>query len=216
MRLQDCTMAVMLPPWMAEQADDCALASVVDSVARKAYESAQDLTVWNRIEQLPEATLDELAWALDIEWWDSSASLETKRSLIRNSDLVHAKKGTPAAVESVIESYFGSGRLMEWNEYGGEPYHFKCFTINPQLVADNQALFLSLLEKVKRKSAKLDGILISLTGEMDLFSGVALRNHDRFVQSMGTGEMFMIPGTALIQNDHVIVSITAGITNGEE
>lgn len=215
MRIDECTMAALLPPWMSEQSDNAALASVVDDVAKGAFEAAQTLPVWNKIDELPEIYLDELAWALSIEWWDSTASLDTKRSLIKNSDLVHAKKGTPQAVESVIDSYFGSGRLMEWLEYGGEPYHFKAFTTNPQLVSDNQALFLSLLEKVKRKSTKLDAILIGLTGEMQLYEGAALRDHDRFIQAIGQGAMFMVSDMAIIQTDHVSVRITAGASLGE-
>ena len=215
MRIDECTMAALLPPWMAEQTDNQALASIVDGVAKGAYEAAQTLPIWNRIDDLPETMLDELAYALNIEWWDSTASIDTKRSLIKNSDLVHAKKGTPAAVESVIDSYFGSGRLMEWPEYGGEPYHFKAFTTNPTLVAENQTLFLTLLEKVKRKSTRLDAILIGLTGEMRLYAGMASRTHDRMVQAMGHGDLFIATDVAIIQTDRVEVRITSGVSLGD-
>lgn len=210
MRLDECTMAALLPPWVGQQSDNQALASIVDDVAKAAYAQAQLLTVWDKIDQLPESTLDDLAWALDIQWWDSTASIDVKRNLIRNSDLVHKTKGTPAAVESVINSYFGSGKLMEWFEYGGEPYHFKAFTTNPQLVADNQTLFLSLLEKVKRKSTRLDAILIGLTGEMQLYTGSAVRNHDRMMQAMGQGIPYLVTDMAIIQTDSVTVSIVSG------
>lgn len=215
MRLEDCAMVALLPGWMQQDADVGALASVVDTVAQEAYLKSQLLTIWDKIDVLPEGTLDELAWALDIEWWDSTAAIDVKRSLIKNSDMVHARKGTPAAVESVIDSYFGSGRLMEWDEYGGEPYHFKAFTTNPTLVAENQTLFLALMEKVKRESTKLDAILIGLTGEMRLYAGAAVRNHDRMVQALGQGDMFVVTDMAIIQTDHISVRITAGATLGE-
>ena len=41
-----------------------------------------------------EAELDEMAWELNIQWYDSTAPIETKRAVIRNSDRVYAKLGT--------------------------------------------------------------------------------------------------------------------------
>ena len=107
MRLSDVTMEALLPNWMRDNADDVALAAEVDKVIKEIYLRAQLLTIWDKLDQLPEEVLDRIAWELDIDWYNASASYETKVELIRDSDYVHAHKGTVAAVERVIAAYFG-------------------------------------------------------------------------------------------------------------
>ena len=48
----------------------------------------------DKIDQLNDAELDEMAWELNIQWYDSTAPIETKRAVIRSSDRVYAKLGT--------------------------------------------------------------------------------------------------------------------------
>lgn len=138
--------------------------------------------------------LDELAWELNVEWYKSTADIQTKRAIIKSSDKVHAKLGTKWAVEQIITDYFGSGAVREWWEYGGEPYHFKVFSTNPGLVNEHHEEFLAMLEVVKRKSAWLDAVIISLTGEMNIFAGVA--THDLTFETHTMGDIEAIAGEA--------------------
>lgn len=165
MRLNDIEFARLLPTWMRGDLADAALAQGVDEAVLALAPQIAVLSVWDCLDDLPEAYLDELAWALDVRWYDSGADAQVKRDLIRNSDLVHAKLGTVGAVESVVSSYFGAGRVMEWPEYDGEPHHFKVFTTDPSAVGENLPRFLDMLAKVKRLSSVFDGIMIGLTGE---------------------------------------------------
>lgn len=165
MKLDDVEMRRILPSVIRNDPYHVAMSEVVDDVAKDVWAKSRLLTVWDHLGELPESYLDRLAEALHIEWYDSGADIEVKRDVILHSDLVHAKKGTVAAVESVITSYFGDGRLMEWFEYGGDPFHFKVFTTNPTLVAQNQVLCEMLIDAVKRHSTKLDSIIIGLTGQ---------------------------------------------------
>lgn len=208
MRLRDVQTVAMLPSWMREDGANAALASSCDAVVREIADELPALTVWNRIDDLPERYLDALAAALDIEWWDASAPVETKRVLVRQSDLVHAKKGTCAAVESVIRAYFGDGRVEEWSEYGGEPHHYRVLTSNPTLVHEHQAEFMRLLAKVARKSSKLDSITIGLEQKSALYSGVAYRSGERIHVAMPRRGSWMATGMCVSIRDHVTVDMT--------
>lgn len=209
MRLSDVQTVAMLPSWMREDEADAALAAACDDVIRSMAADMGPLTVWDRIDELPEPFLDELAWALDIEWWDPSAPIEAKRTLVRQSDLVHAKKGTCAAVESVIRAYFGDGRVEEWYEYGGEPHHYRVRTANPTLVHENQDGFLALLAKVARKSSKLDSITIDLEQRSCLYSGVALHRGERIKVAMPRRGLMRLTGMAVSTIDEMTVDMTA-------
>lgn len=172
MRLGDMEFTRLLPTWMRGELADVALAKALDTIFQGAAPQFAILSVWDCIDQLPEEYMDELAWALDIRWYDSGASIETKRDLVKKSDLVHSKLGTVGAVESVVSSYFGAGRVMEWFDYDGLPHHFKVFTTDPSAVGENLPRFLDMLHKVKRLSSVFDGIMIGLTGEQTVHTAL--------------------------------------------
>lgn len=185
LRLGDLEFARLLPTWMRGDLADAALAQGVDEVMRDLAPQVAVLSVWDCLDQLPDAYLDELAWALDVRWYDSGASHDTKVDLVRNSDMVHRKLGTVGAVESVVSSYFGAGRVMEWPDYDGQPHHFKVFTTDPSAVGENLPRFLDMLRKVKRLSSVFDGIMIGLTGEQTAQYGMVTKVTSRETIKLG-------------------------------
>lgn len=207
MQLGDVTMATLLPSWMRGDEGDLALASSVDDSVRKVYEAAQLLTTWDKLDELPEGVLDRLAYELDADWYDYSAPIEAKRQLLRDSDFVHMKKGTVAAVEKVIAAYFGDQKVLEWFEYGGEPHHFKVFTTEPTLVANNLERFLAMLRKVKRLSSKLDSILIGLTGMEQLYIGDAWRSFAHEIHAMGANKVYLLVDSVVSLRETLTVNM---------
>ena len=68
-------------------------------------------------------------------------------------------------------------------------------------------LFLKLLRTVKRRSSWLDAILICLTGEMFLYSGMAVRDHTQEVHVMGSDEIHIYHAAVVHDNNRETVSI---------
>lgn len=197
MKLEDVEIIKLLPSWMRDDGSVQGLASGSDEVTKALNAKINLLSRWDKLDQLSEAELDEMAWELNIQWYDSTAPIDVKRTVIRNSDLVYSKLGTPYAVEQIVTSYFGSGEVREWFEYGGKPHHFKVLSSNPELVNNNLQLFLKLLGIVKRRSSWLDAVLISLTGEMHLYAGFAVAEHTEETHVMG-------PETGIWQEDETL------------
>lgn len=50
---------------------------------------------------------------------------EQKAELIFNSPSIHIKKGTAWAVQEVVSSVIAKAKVVEWFEYGGDPYMFQ-------------------------------------------------------------------------------------------
>lgn len=188
MRLSETEILQLLPAWMREDPSIKGLASGTDEVVKALTARARLLSRWDQLDKLSEAELDEMAWELNIQWYDSTASIESKRAVIRNSDRVYEKLGTRYAVEQIVTDYFGTGQVREWFEYGGQPHHFKVLSDNPELVNKNLELFLKLLGVVKRRSSWLDAILIALTGEVYCYPGIAFRDHSVETHVMGVSE----------------------------
>lgn len=210
MRLHEAEILKLLPAWMQEDDSNKALAAGTDETTRAITARLKLLSRWDKIDQLSEAELDEMAWELNVQWYDSTASIEAKRAVIRNSDRVYSKLGTRYAVEQIVTDYFGTGEVREWYEYGGKPHHFKVLSDNPELVNNNLDLFLKLLGVVKRRSSWLDAILICLTGEMYLFSGMAVRDHTYEKHVMGCDEIYLYHATFVHDNNREAVTIGTG------
>ena len=207
MKLQEAEILKLLPAWMRDDGSVKGLAEGTDEVARALAARIKLMSRWNQIDRLDEQTLDEMAWELNIQWYDSTAPIEAKRAVIRSSDLVYSKLGTRYAVEQIVRDYFRTGEVREWYEYGGEPHHFKVLSDNPELVNSNLDLFLKLLRTVKRRSSWLDAILICLTGEMFLYSGMAVRDHTQEVHVMGSDEIHIYHAAVVHDNNRETVSI---------
>lgn len=185
MKLNTIEFIRLLPQFMRDDSAVRGLAAGIDEIIPGLSESIRRLTTWDHIDELSESELDELAWELNIPWYDTSANMAIKREVIKSSDQVYKRLGTKWAVENVIKTYFGSGHVSEWWEYGGEPGHFQINSSNPSLNNERFNEFLQLLDKVKRASAKLDSVVISLSGELPLYAGVALHEIGKEQYSIG-------------------------------
>ena len=188
MNIYDIEFVKLLPRFMKEDGAIIGLSKATDEVMGIFDKAARLMTTWDKINELPETELDNLAWELNITWYDKAAPISVKRELILNSDKVYRKLGTKWAVENVINTYFGEGHISEWFEYDGEPGHFKIFSSNPKITDEYLKQFMNVLNKVKRASAHLDGIFITLTGQMHLHAGVAY--HEASFETIRIGNKF--------------------------
>ncbi len=174
MKLADIEFIKLLPQFMRNDDAVKGLANAMDMIVPEIAASIRKLSTWDHIDKLSHAELDELAWELNVLWYDHTASIDVKRALIKDSDKVYAHLGTKWAVENVIKTYFGDGKIEEWFEYGGQPGHFQVLSSNPSINNERLTEFLNLLNKIKRASAKLDSIVLTLDAELVLGTGVAL------------------------------------------
>lgn len=113
------------PVGLRENKSIAALGDVTaDALAKRPAEIGL-LSIYARIDELPEDLLDILAYDFKVDWWDAQYSIEEKRRTLKDSWRVHKILGTKAAVETAISAIYPNTRVEEWWEYGGEPYHFR-------------------------------------------------------------------------------------------
>jgi phage tail P2-like protein len=167
--LKDIDLLNLQTANMKEDSTTKAICAALNSKYRQMGSDINKCLIYSRIDDLNESLLDELAFEMKIDWYDATANIEIKRQLIRTAPDIKAHLGTPYAVEKVIEIYFGDGYTQDWFEYGGEPGMFKVLTNNSSVTGDKAELFTKVLEKVKRKSAHLEAIIIALSGDMNMY-----------------------------------------------
>ena len=185
MKLSNIEFLKLIPQFMRDDNAVRGLAAAIDEIVPDLAASIDKLSTWDHIDELNDKELDELAWELNIPWYETTSPLEIKREVVKNSDNVYKHIGTKWAVEYIIKTYFGDGYIKEWFEYGGDPGHFLVYSSNPSLNNERLAEFLALLEKTKRASAKLDGISITLDAELVLSMGMAIHEVSKETYAIG-------------------------------
>lgn len=164
MKLTDLDFFKLLPEFMRDDPAVKGLVEAVEAILAGPAAEVPNARVWDRVDYMDDTQLDELAWELDIDWYDTGWHIGVKRATIKSSDKIYRKRGTKWAVEQVIADVFGGGFVTEWNEYGGEPYHFKATT--SYLLQDTETVerFRALVAKAKRASTRLDTIEFAQDG----------------------------------------------------
>lgn len=172
MKLQDVDLFEMLPAFMKEDKFDKLFAEGMSNFFQKLAVDMERTVIIGHIDELNEAELDQLAEDWNIFWYLKSATLEQKRQFIKDSQLVFSKLGTVWAVERVMNNYLPESELQEWFEYDGEPHHFKFVTNNTAILRADIDAFLYVLEKIKRKSQWLEGVILELRAKGTMYPGV--------------------------------------------
>ena len=154
-----------------------AAAQAFDKELQAVTRDIRENLLLSRIDELPEAVVDLLAWQWHVDFYQPvGLDVETRRRLVKQSIAWHRIKGTPAAVEQVLSAAFSDAEVTEWFEYGGEPYHFRIkasgFTPQSKTVKD----LLRALDTVKNVRSWLDGITIDVDPKhlpMKIYVGLA-------------------------------------------
>lgn len=171
MDLKNVDLLSLQTSYMKQDPTTQALCAALNPHFRQLADEVKACLIYSRIDELDDAALDELAWQMHVDWYDSTAEIEIKRSLIKNAINVHRYRGTPFAVEETVKTYFGDGEVQEWFEYGGQPYYFKVMTTNTRVNTTLLNQFLKVLNSVKNARSWLEAVEITATDEMNLYFG---------------------------------------------
>ena len=148
------------PAMMARAAADAeALAARLAEIDR--------VRIISNIDALDETVLDILARDFKVDWYDPGYSLEEKRRTVKSSWRVHKTLGTKAAVETAISAIYPHTKVLEWWEYGGEPYHFRLDIniTNDHIDSDKQRRVLERLNFYKNLRSHNDGVTYFVEAE---------------------------------------------------
>ena len=158
MKLKDLDFIQLLPVFMKKDPAVQALASVMTQTLADPDEHLKDAATWNRIDRLSEAELDEMAWELDIDWYDFGSSREVKIAQVKSAVLIKKRRGTKWAVEQILRNIIGRAWVNEWMNYGGDPYHFEVVVKNPTVTQEMYSKLIQQIEKAKNVRSVLDRI----------------------------------------------------------
>lgn len=163
MKISELDFVRLLPAFMRDDEAVIALSKAMNLLMGEPGKRLSTIRTWDKIDELNEAECDEMAWELDIDWYDStSMSLEEKQETIKVAQQIKRKRGTKWAVERLISAYFGEGYVMEWYEMEGTPYTtpytFIVLTTETHITTENYVKFVEAANAAKNERSHIAGI----------------------------------------------------------
>lgn len=172
--LGDSGLPDILPSSIATDETMRCIASAIEMEIRRHVQTIPTVLLWPAINILTEPVLTHLAVMLHADWWDNTWSLPAKRAFLFRQVMLHRKKGTPWAVEEAVSLVYGTARLREWYQYGGDR---GCFTLEVDVLGsglsdDEIAKIEMMVRRYKRKSQHLCGMRFGVSSRGALYVGV--------------------------------------------
>lgn len=167
-RLKDSDITQIVPESL-KNSHVKAIGYALGNQVRKLLEYAETTTVTANIDGIRnEKLLDLLAIEMKAPYYNEKFNIETKKKVVKGAMMMQSKAGTLYAVESTIKSVLGDGKVIPWYEYDGEPGYFKVESETQGAGVDVQKELLTMIDDVKRKSARLEKVEIVTDGDMEL------------------------------------------------
>lgn len=102
---------------------------IFDEICEERFKKLNiDAVLVTIVDNVPTSALPHLAEQYHImgnEGWLHASSESEKRALIKSAIKIHRFKGTKFALLEIFKTLNLNGKISEWFEYSGAPYHFK-------------------------------------------------------------------------------------------
>lgn len=169
----DGQLTDILPGNITGKPEIRALSYALQQGCRLLYSYSQRLCIYSGSDSQPEEVTDLLASELRTQYYSNALDLDTKKQLVKNTLVWYEKAGTPEAVEELVATVFGEGKVEEWFEYGGKPYWFRIQT-DALLTEDTTVYFSDMIRKVKNVRSHMESIKIHRIINLEICTGSGL------------------------------------------
>ena len=138
------------------------------------------------------------------EGWQFARTEAEQRQLLKRAIELHRYKGTPWAIQQVLDTLQLSGKVSEWFDYGGQPYHFKISVdvTSRGIDANTLSMLTALVNEYKNVRSHLELVSLSQSSEGAVYYGVA-------VQLSSIVEIYPYQQTELQVSDPLFYAATA-------
>lgn len=206
-KLSDAELISVLPPFLKEDNDVQALSYAYKKGMEKMLAYAGLSSLYAEIDTLPNEIVDLLALELQSQYYDESMDISIKRDIVKNSIAWYAKGGTVSAVDAMVQTVFGEGKVVEWYEYNGVPGTFYIET-NTELSPDIIKMFNEIIDRVKNKKAHLTNVQVNRKIQQPLYLAACIRNLPHIIvkdNGLNNVQQIIYKAVKTIKQNHIIV-----------
>ena len=158
-----------------------------------------EVLIYPAIDMLGSELINTLAIQMHCDFYDDTLPLAVRRNLVKNSIAWHRIKGTPAAVEQMIQTVYQTGVVEEWFDYGGEPFFFKVNLGDSQITTQKIKNLIKMINVSKNVRSWLEVLRFSKSIDIIRYLGCFADVHKKYE---------IIPG--IVQGGDISSSIFIG------
>ena len=163
MDLTNVDLLSLQPQFLQKDPMTIALCKAFQPVFETLAEGLKGILIYTNIDHLSGPVLDELAWGMNVTWYNTQDTLAARRETIKRALSVFARMGTAGAIKDAVAANFGDSVVEEWWEYGADPGYFRIIVEDPSATAERAADFVRTVNAVKHVSSWLDQIILMKT-----------------------------------------------------
>ena len=175
------------------------VAKVVDDTLLSFDKTIAEVLIYPAIDMLGSELINTLAIQMHCDFYDDTLPLTVRRNLVKNSIAWHRIKGTPAAVEQMIQTVYQTGVVEEWFDYGGEPFFFKVNLGDSQITTQKIKNLIKMINVSKNVRSWLEVLRFSKSIDITRYLGCFADVHKKYE---------IIPG--IVQGGDISSSIFIG------
>jgi len=178
--LSELNLLSLLPAPLRDDPVIAIIADIISEDLRKIYERAKLINIIATLSEQTDDVLAQLAYDRHIEGYSHVLPRSVRESLVRKAIQLHRYKGTPAAMQSALDSLGYGMTIKEWFEYDGEPYHFKIELdlFGQEITEAEYALIDTFIRQYKNVRSKLDGITINYALDGAFYEAVTMQTSE--------------------------------------
>lgn len=177
-KLEDVLLSDIAPHSLLGTVDMDAYSMTLRDAIRLLLGMSEKTMVYYNFDKQSEKIIDLMALEWRTQFYDGEMELERKKELVKNTLPWYLIAGTDGAVNGLLETLFGNGRIVPWYEYGGQPYHAK-ISANIEYSENIMEKFDTMLRKVKKASTILDEIEMKNFTDTSIHAGVSIQIQER-------------------------------------
>ena len=175
------------------------VAKVIDDTLLSFDKTIAEVLIYPAIDMLGSELINTLAIQMHCDFYDDTLPLAVRRNLVKNSIAWHRIKGTPAAVEQMIQTVYQTGVVEEWFDYGGEPFFFKVNLGDSQITTQKIKNLIKMINASKNVRSWLEVLRFSKSIDIIRYLGCFADVHKKYE---------IIPG--IVQGGDISSSIFIG------
>ena len=175
------------------------VAKVVDDTLLSFDKTIAEVLIYPAIDMLGSELINTLAIQMHCDFYDDTLPLDVRRNLVKNSIAWHRIKGTPAAVEQMIQTVYQTGVVEEWFDYGGEPFFFKVNLGDSQITTQKIKNLIKMINVSKNVRSWIEVLRFSKSIDITRYLGCFADVHKKYE---------IIPG--IVQGGDISSSIFIG------
>lgn len=176
--LKDSTLLSVLPPNLRDNVDVITSCKAIDKEFQLLSSFISKSLIFADIDHADENVLDHLAIELNTDFYDNTLPIDKKRNLVKNALVYKFTKGTPYAIELITSDAFDVSNVIEWFDYGGNPYHFKVSTTDAITDPSKFSNLIEAINSVKNVRSYLESIVVERISPFNLYSGILVCSGD--------------------------------------